>query len=584
MRDLKYILKQSYDTSRALVIGINEYQNASPLGYAVNDAEEIRNILVGKLGFDSKNIIYLADSEATKSNILKSFLSFTSEDVKVDDRLFVFFAGHGHTKTGFRGEVGYLVPYDADMDDYSSFIRWDELTRNAELIRAKHILFIMDACYGGLAVNRGFQPGSSRFLKDMYQRFSRQVITAGKADEVVSDSGGPIPNHSVFTGHLIEGIHGKAANEHGVITANCLMAYVYTKVANDINSEQTPHYGQFDGDGDFIISAPNIEELSEDQKKDVDELFSVPYAEAARNHVTLEEKIDYLKELLSSQKSQIKLHDFVAEEIRRFLSATSEDNFTVSGSFSEEELLERISSYERHVKDLGAIIAVVSYWSSESDLSVLSKIISRASDRLIETQGGSTIWLNLRWYPLLVLLYHAGIAAVENNNYKSLATILYTKLGDSDYGNSEPYFAQKLSKGILELTRAKVFNQIPGHERQYTPSSEYLFKQVQPVLDNLFFLGKGYETVFDELEVLYALVVADLRKQGERHLWAPIGRFGWKYSSSEENSPFVKIVSEATSLREKWPPIQAGMFGGSYERFESVANEFKETLGKLNWF
>jgi hypothetical protein len=59
----------------------------------------------------------------------------------------------------------------------------------------------MDACYGGLAVSRDVQAGSSRFLKDMYQRFSRQVITAGKADEVVADTGGPLPNHSVFTGH-----------------------------------------------------------------------------------------------------------------------------------------------------------------------------------------------------------------------------------------------------------------------------------------------------------------------------------------------------------------------------------------------
>lgn len=584
MRDLKYVLKQSYESSRALIIGINKYQNASPLGYAVNDAKEIKDILIGEQGFEAENVTYLTDSDATKSNILKSFLSFTSENVKVDDRLLVFFAGHGHTKTGFRGEVGYLVPYDADMNDYSTFIRWDELTRNAELIRAKHILFIMDACYGGLAVNRDIQAGSSRFLKDMYQRFSRQVITAGKANEVVSDSGGPIPDHSVFTGHLIEGIRGKAANEHGVITASVLMAYVYTKVANDLNSEQTPHYGQFDGDGDFIIVAPNIDDLAGDEKKDIDELISVPYIEAVRNNVTLEEKVDYVKELLSSQKSHIKLHDFAIEEVRLFLSGTSEDNFAVSGSYSEEEFLNRISSYEKYTRDLGAIFAVIAYWATESELEVLRKIISRASDRLIETQGGLTVWLNLRWYPLLLLLYQAGIAAVESKNYQTLSTILYTKLGDSDYGNREPYFAQKLSSGILELTRADAFKRIPGHERQYTPISEYLFKQVQPVIDNLFFLGKGYEASFDEFEILYALVVADLRLQAQHHLWGPIGRFGWKFSNRRENSPFVRVVTEASNLKEHWPPIKSGMFGGSYERFEKAANEFKQVLGQLNWW
>src|SRR5439155_10124504 len=112
---------------------------------------------------------------------------------------------------------------------------WDDLTRNSELIRAKHMLFVMDACYGGLALTRNTQPGSARFLKDMMLRYSRQVLTAGKANEVVADSGGPLPAHSVFTGHLIEGLRGKATAANGVITANGLMAYVYQSVANDQN-------------------------------------------------------------------------------------------------------------------------------------------------------------------------------------------------------------------------------------------------------------------------------------------------------------------------------------------------------------
>ena len=91
MRDLRFILKPSYEISRALVIGINKYQNASPLGYAVDDAQEIKDILIEDLGFDSKNVKCLIDAEATRSNILKSFISFTNDDVKVDDRVFVFF-------------------------------------------------------------------------------------------------------------------------------------------------------------------------------------------------------------------------------------------------------------------------------------------------------------------------------------------------------------------------------------------------------------------------------------------------------------------------------------------------------------
>ncbi|MES9900694.1 MAG: caspase family protein [Sedimenticola sp.] len=582
MRDLKFILQHKYETSRALVVGINEYENASPLGYAVNDAEEINDILISELGFEEENVVYLADKEATKSNILRSFLRFSNDDVKVDDRLFVFFAGHGHTRSGVKGEVGCLVPYDANMEDFSTFIRWDELTRNAELIRAKHILFVMDACYGGLAVHRDLQPGSNRFLKDMYQRFSRQVITAGKANEVVADAGGPLPNHSVFTGYFIEGIRGKAANEHGVITASGLMAYVYSKVSNDINSEQTPHYGQFDGDGDFIITVPQGDQSPEDETKGTDELITIPFVDEVRDSKTTNEKIDYVKELISSDKSQIKLHDFAVKEVRRFLSSTSEDSFAISGKFTDEELLERLESYEKYTKDLSSIVACLSHWATDNQLNALTKIVSRSCDRLLESQGGLTVWLNLRWYPLLLLTYNAGIAAIESKNYKSITEIFYTKLGSSDSGDKKSYFAQWVANAAGDLT--DVFKRIPEHERQYTPISEYLYRLLQPGLDDLFFLGKGYESVFDEFEILFALVVADIKKQDDSHIWGPVGRFGWK-NSSHGISPFQKLRDEAARQKTNWGPIKAGMFGGDYTRFEVIAEEYqKEILAQLRWY
>ena len=186
---------------------------------------------------------------------MERFLSY--ESLGPDDRLVVFFAGHGSTVEGSRGSIGYLVPVDGNLKDKSSLIRWDDLTRNADIIPAKHILFVMDACYSGLAIQRASTAGERRFLTDMMQRLSRQVITAGKADEVVADGGGPTGGNSIFTGYLLEGLGGSAADQEGVITASNLMNYAYQKVAKDSRSKQTPHYGHIDGDGDFIFRTPD---------------------------------------------------------------------------------------------------------------------------------------------------------------------------------------------------------------------------------------------------------------------------------------------------------------------------------------
>ena len=194
------------------------------------------------------------------------------------------------TAQGYRETVGFLVPVDGIPSSKNTLIRWDELTRNADLIAAKHVLFIMDACYSGLAIQRtAVAPGTERFLRDMLQRYARQVITAGKADETVADGGGPSGKNSIFTGYLLEGLGGKAADEHGVLTANELMHYVYQKVSQDNRSHQTPHYGHLDGDGDFVLRSPEREHLAPTTTADylvpaIEEMpEAVPAAEATKS-------------------------------------------------------------------------------------------------------------------------------------------------------------------------------------------------------------------------------------------------------------------------------------------------------------
>ena len=179
MRDVT--LKQEYSTSHALVIGINEHAHASPLSYAVNDADEVAITLEKTFGFPNSNITLLTNAAATKQAILKAYLSF-GNSVDRDGRVIVFFAGHGFTKSAGNREVGFLVPHDGDVNDLATLIRWEELSLGAELIPAKHLFFIMDACYGGLFFNRAASAGSVRFLKDMLVRPARQALTAGKKD------------------------------------------------------------------------------------------------------------------------------------------------------------------------------------------------------------------------------------------------------------------------------------------------------------------------------------------------------------------------------------------------------------------
>lgn len=578
MRDLRYILKPGYQDSWALIVGINEYRHVNNLSHATNDANAIAALLENKFGFHKDRITLLLDADATRSGIMRAFMKHRA--MTLDDRLLFFFAGHGHTYNGSRGEVGYLVPHDGLTEDPSSLVRWEELTKGAELIPAKHVLFVMDACYGGLAVQRG-SPGKARFLNDMYLRFSRQVLTAGKANEPVADGGGPIPGHSLFTGHFIEGLNGGAATSDGVITASGVMAYVYNNVACDKNSEQTPHYGHIEGDGDFVFQAMPSDALSGTGD---DHMWVEPYAASAVDEFRgIKSKVSRTKELLDRSESSIQLHDFVTEEVRRFLSLTSHDSFSVSIPYSQEELASRIDRYQQSCGDLISVLACLSYWnSSQSHHQVLRKSLLRSVDRL-EITGGLTVWIDLRWYPLILLCYAAGISAIESNRFDSLRAILLPLISDENSARDKMTIAETLGASISAMNQRDLFKQLPGLERLYTPMSEHLYKHLQPPLEEALFLGKSYEEAFDNFEILLALTVADCRRASGGNPWGPIGRFGWKYR--RHNSPFLSFVSHAKEQGDDWIALQNGFFGGSAQRFLETADAYqKNVLDRLSWF
>lgn len=575
-----------YANSWALVIGINSYQIAAPLGYATHDAEAFAEVLTTHHHFPQENVTVLLDKNATKARILAEFHRFQREDVLPDDRIAVFFAGHGLTRTGNRGEVGFLLPVDGHPSDPATLVRWDDLTRNADLIAAKHVLFVMDACYGGLAIHRTIPAGSSRFLKNMLQRYSRQVLTAGKADETVADSGGPRPNHSIFTGHLLDALEGNAADAQGVLSANAVMAYVYERVAKDPQSQQSPHYGFFDGDGDFIFSMPeSLLSGEQAEKEGSDVLIQVSATQFSPEETANESSLDNtVKEYLSDPRLRIRLDDLATREVRGVVQSLRQSEFSMTATVTNEDFAERLRRYESAVARLKIVTTLVARWGNPEHQPILERIISRLADGN-EITGGKVVWLGLRWYPILLLMYSGGIAALSSQNYTSLATMFNTRLGDHVSGKGTQDAISATVSGILEVDQHEMFKRLPGYERNYVPRSEYLFKAIQPTAEDLLFLGKSYEDLFDRFEIFYALTYADSEEKKSRHFWGPPGRFAWKASRGHHGNPYAALLEEAGRAEGAWPPLHAGFFGGSIDRFKEVAQRYEaELLTRLNWF
>ena len=248
-----------YDDSWAVIIGIDKYKYSKQLNYAVKDAEAVKEMLISKFDFPEDNIKYLVNEEATLSGI-KLALDDISTSADENDRILIFYSGHGETIQGIDGtEKGYIIPYEGKQKKaYATGLAMDEILTISMLSKSKHMLFLMDACYSGLMTQqfKGLaKPTEEGYLTKVANESARQIITAGGRDEQVIER--DEWQHSAFTKNLIEGLDTWEAdyNDDGCITADELSSYLREHVTEDSDFQQTPQDGRFrnSGGGEFVF-------------------------------------------------------------------------------------------------------------------------------------------------------------------------------------------------------------------------------------------------------------------------------------------------------------------------------------------
>lgn len=246
---------QFFQRSFALVIGVDRYPSESwgDLGYAKKDAKGVAAFLISQ-GFE---VIPLYDHEAKKQRIISEMQNL-GRILTNNDRVLVFFSGHGYTEEIGGQDWGYIVPFDGGGDS-ASYISMEELQTLAKKMgKARHQLFIMDSCFGGHLVTKGGHGVSlnhPNYLREITNRPARQIITAGGKGQRVVDNG-PM-GYSVFTGYLLEALQiGNAdLDGDGYITFQELASYLTPRASN---SYQTPASGYLPGHGagEFIFRSP----------------------------------------------------------------------------------------------------------------------------------------------------------------------------------------------------------------------------------------------------------------------------------------------------------------------------------------
>jgi len=279
-----------------------------------------------------------------------------------------------------------------------------------------------------------------------------------------------------------------------------------------------------------------------------------------------------LKKYIVDESSHIRLRELVNETTESLYHEITDKRFHLNNVPNmEEELRVRVARYEALSECLLNLMIAGCHWGKTVHNSLWVKSLERIANSAKE-EGGLVRWSSLPLYPALLLMYGGGIAAISNENYENLKSLLIgSKLRrhDGDY----PLVSRLRCYDVFEEGTDK---QLPGMEKRYVPVSDHLFSILREPLREYIPDDRVYERRFDRFEYLSALVLFDITRDKESFLWPNIGAFGWRYKrvSSSGYSIQREVESEFVSNPEGWPLIRLGLFNKSPERFKQLKDEF----------
>ena len=241
--------------SYALVIGIAKYKNlpaAQQLQYSERDAQAVYSILISPEGgnFRAENVHTLIGAKATLTAVRRELEEWLPSVAKEEDRVLVYFAGHGFVAAG----QPYLAPYDIELAQIAK-TAYPMATLGTVFgkIKAKWKVLLTDSCHSGAVAPESDVQTINRALIDA----TRSVfsLTASRDRERSFESPDWGGGHGIFTYYVVRGLEGEAdENRDGLVTADELAEYARRNVREATEGKQNPTSDRSSFDPNMLLA------------------------------------------------------------------------------------------------------------------------------------------------------------------------------------------------------------------------------------------------------------------------------------------------------------------------------------------
>jgi hypothetical protein len=283
-----------------------------------------------------------------------------------------------------------------------------------------------------------------------------------------------------------------------------------------------------------------------------------------------------VKEYLAEDRYRIQLNELVVAQGNQLAQTIVGPEFPSQGPHVTDNIIKsRIESYDDISQVALAIIVAGCYYGTQGHEKQWIDLLRRVAHPPAEYIGNPTL-LRLRRYPIMLLLYGGGLAAVAAENYRSLLA-LFTKPkvpNEFEHGTDGPLLHLLMPADVIDKDLAnRVMNQ-----RWYAPLSEHLFHVLREPMRSMLHDDHHYQRCFDRFEYMRSLLEVDTTGK-----LLTVGSYAWRWRLPHQDIR-QEVGAEEAEAGAEWAPYKAGWFRSQRQRFLAAKSKVDQAVLRLAWY
>ncbi len=283
----------------------------------------------------------------------------------------------------------------------------------------------------------------------------------------------------------------------------------------------------------------------------------------AAHPLSVNARVSAIKKFVASPQYRVRFHDFLVDEakrVRTFLdSAYSVEDTRVDVTTTKA----RFDAYDASTSALQHMLFAAAHWAEPYNFEAIRQSISKLVPPSLS--GGVVRWLEMNKYPGAVCFYAAAFGAMSGGNWLLFKYLLEGRLM---HGGEEENVLEHL--GAINISSQDTVNTL-HQQRRHTPMSDHLMTVLGKLSGS-----ENIERDFERFEVLLALHYLMTSKDDGRQTLT--GRFVWHHSAQITQRLKAEIERDA----DNWPPLNAGLFGGTSSNAIQLVDGLFENIKKLS--